>query len=789
MNNRWVKGEEKMIKKMKKQFMIVALLAGLIMPIMNGNTIQADMGFSDGSEIQKEEENTFSAFDDDSVDVSDAKEEDFFSSEADQDVTQAAGVNEGCELNQYYNIVNLPLVTSGKDHGYHYSSYIPEDGRIKIVLEDCNETGLSEKYFIFTGSVDKEELWYNWWNVGTDTYDSGWITVHEGKISGRLIKGDYGNYNVNREAKIIIKYESKDMYQGEEELNDTYDTANIIQPGITYEGSCARLRDIDIYKFYMEQPGLAVIDVKNLRGGNSTTQPEIYEEDEHENVYLITKATNKKRLRLPAGVYYIKMTTTMQYSLKLDINYESPEEYEQENNNVRSQANEKQINTWYTGNLNTGKDVDFYKFELKKSGNANVELKVPRQSSSNAIVATLYDKDMKELDKVNNTENPYAATEQKKYPAGIYYVTVKSPYSSEFEPDYSISFSQEKYKYVEQIILPDNLKMNTGERYTLNPQILPKNAADPKLIWSTSDSNIATVNTNGVITAKSDGTVIITARASDGSEVESSITVVVETTKKNILDLDITLRNSYKYTGKTIKPYLVIKDGNKTLTEGKDYTLTYDNSGKIGRKFVTITCIGNYMGDADGTYDVVPQDVKINSVKTSGKGKLKISWKKASGIDGYILYRATSQNGDYKRIKVIKNPKTVSYINGSLKNGKKYYYMVDAYKRVDGETFCSLNSKPKGAKTLSGAQTVNITGVYRGNATITIYKSGNNYYAKAYGCGGKMNTTVRLYSYSGGYRAYYSVNGDIFFAISNISSSGAKITFPYVSEFNGWYSK
>ena len=75
-------------------------------------------------------------------------------------------------------------------------------------------------------------------------------------------------------------------------------------------------------------------------------------------------------------------------------------------------------------------------------------------------------------------------------------------------------------------------------------------------------------------------------------------------------------------------------------------------------------------------------------------------------------------------------------------------------------------------------------GTYRGNATITVYKKDGVYYAKAYGRGGKMNTTVRLYSYSGGYKAYYNGNNsDVFFTISNISSKSAKITFPYVSEF------
>ena len=774
----------------KKVGLFFALFASVLMLTVNGKTVLANAEFSDGNEVLEEESQEIATFNDGVTDKNDIEEDEILPSEDTQEVMQASSTNERCELNQYYNIVDLRYTRGGNDYGYHYSASIPEDGRIRIMLEDCCENmSLSKQYFIFGNSLGYQNWYYTWWNVGMDTYDSGWITVHAGEISGRLIDGDYYKDNVNKEAKIIIKYESQDMYQGEKEPNNTYDTANVIQPNTTYEGNCTPRQDVDIYKFYMEQPGLAVIDIKNLRGDNSTTSPKIYEEDEHENVYLITGATNKRRLRLPAGAYYIEMTTTMQYSLRVDLTYESADEYEQENNNVRSLANKKQINTWYTGNLNTGKDIDFYKFELKKAGNAKVEFKVPRQSSDNSLVATLYDKDMKELAHVSNTTNPYATTEEKKYPAGVYYVTVKSPYSKEFEPGYSICFSQEEYKYVKQIILPDSLTINAGKKYTLTPQILPSDAANPKLTWSSSDSSVATVNSSGVISAKRAGTAIITAKSVDGSEVEGSVKVSVEAAKIDISNVKIILDSAYSYNGKAVKPDFSIEIGNEKLVKDQDYTVSYENNSEIGTALMVVTGIGNYTGTIEESFDIVPQDVKIISVKTAGKKKLKISWKKVSGVNGYILYRSTSKYGDYKQIKIIKNSKTVSYTNTSLKDGKKYYYMVGAYKIIDDEVFSSQNCVPKGNKTLGTAQKINVAGTYRGSATITVYKSGNNYYAKAYGRGGKMNTTVRLYSYSGGYKAYYSGSSDVFFTISNISSSKAKITFPYVSEFNGWYSR
>lgn len=321
----------------KKVRLVLALFASVLMLTVNGKTVLANAEFSDGNEVLEEENQEIATFNDGVTDKNDIEEDEILPSEDTQEVMQASSTNERCELNQYYNIVDLRYTRGGNDYGYHYSASIPEDGRIRILLEDCCENmSLSKKYFIFGNSLGYQNWYYTWWNVGTDTYDSGWITVHTGEISGRLIDGDYYKDNVNKEAKIIIKYESQDMYQGEKEPNNTYDTANVIQPNTTYEGNCTPSQDVDIYKFYMEQSGLAVIDIKNLRGDNSITSPKIYEEDEHENVYLITGATNKKRLRLPAGTYYIEMTTTMQYSLRVDLTYESADEYEQENNNVRS---------------------------------------------------------------------------------------------------------------------------------------------------------------------------------------------------------------------------------------------------------------------------------------------------------------------------------------------------------------------------------------------------------------------------------------------------------------------
>ena len=67
------------------------------------------------------------------------------------------------------------------------------------------------------------------------------------------------------------------------------------------------------------------------------------------------------------------------------------------------------------------------------------------------------------------------------------------------------------------------------------------------------------------------------------------------------------------------------------------------------------------------------------------KGKTNLSWKKSKkNTSGYIIYRSTSKNGQYKAIKTITSASTVKYTDTSTKKGKKYYYKVCAYKTIQG---------------------------------------------------------------------------------------------------------
>lgn len=71
---------------------------------------------------------------------------------------------------------------------------------------------------------------------------------------------------------------------------------------------------------------------------------------------------------------------------------------------------------------------------------------------------------------------------------------------------------------------------------------------------------------------------------------------------------------------------------------------------------------------------------KITLKVKVAKGKVKLTWKKSSKAQGYIIYRATKKNGTYKKIKVITKWKTTSYTDKKVKSKKQYFYKICPYK-------------------------------------------------------------------------------------------------------------
>lgn len=80
---------------------------------------------------------------------------------------------------------------------------------------------------------------------------------------------------------------------------------------------------------------------------------------------------------------------------------------------------------------------------------------------------------------------------------------------------------------VTRISLSKKATMYTGKKLTLKAKVNPANASNKALTWKSSNTKIAKVASNGVVTGVKAGTVKITATAKDGSRKSATCTVTV----------------------------------------------------------------------------------------------------------------------------------------------------------------------------------------------------------------------------------------------------------------------
>jgi len=80
-----------------------------------------------------------------------------------------------------------------------------------------------------------------------------------------------------------------------------------------------------------------------------------------------------------------------------------------------------------------------------------------------------------------------------------------------------------------------SINLAAGDTYTLTPTFTPSNAKNKNLTWSSSDTNVATVN-DGVVTALNKGKAVITATSVGNSSIAATIEVNVEAYSSALID-------------------------------------------------------------------------------------------------------------------------------------------------------------------------------------------------------------------------------------------------------------
>ena len=179
---------------------------------------------------------------------------------------------------------------------------------------------------------------------------------------------------------------------------------------------------------------------------------------------------------------------------------------------------------------------------------SNATNKTVLWSSSNKNVATVNPNSGLITARGSGTATIYATAQDGSGKRGTCSVSVSAPVSVT-----SISIS------------PKQKTLSKNENTTLRATVRPCGASCQSVIWSSSNPSVATVGTyTGIVTAKSDGTTTITARAANGNNTDTA-TIIVDSRERVLVKKD-----SHSF-------YVQFADGKVWKNIGIDLTNRRDN--------------------------------------------------------------------------------------------------------------------------------------------------------------------------------------------------------------------
>ena len=139
--------------------------------------------------------------------------------------------------------------------------------------------------------------------------------------------------------------------------------------------------------------------------------------------------------------------------------------------------------------------------------------------------------------------------------------------------------------------------------------------------------------------------------------------------------------NKYTYTGKAIKPAVVVKDSKGTLLQSTDYKLSYKSNTNPGIATVTVMVNDGSFSKALSFY-VLPKKQPKPTVFSNKQKEFTVTVSEDLKATGYQIRYSTSKTFKGAKSKLLANSASRSTKFTKLKNDTTYYVSVRAYKTV-----------------------------------------------------------------------------------------------------------
>ncbi len=269
------------------------------------------------------------------------------------------------------------------------------------------------------------------------------------------------------------------------EPNDKIETSNIIQANKQYQGRLKSSEDVDYYKIKIESSGKISISFQHdkIDSGNRLWEVRLIDGQtdkeiiRHDSVGGVAK-DESYRARISAGEYYIKINSyyhsDKNYSFKVNF-YEESDSYEKETNDQIEVANKINVNEYFIGNLQTDKDVDYFKINIKNKGKINFSFEHEKIDSGNRLWEVYL------LDGINDSiiislfstgREAALDSDFARIPPGEYYIKIKPYHYSNDDYKLKINFENEfnSYESENNNAFSSANAIEIGQEYTGNIQ-------------------------------------------------------------------------------------------------------------------------------------------------------------------------------------------------------------------------------------------------------------------------------------------------------------------------------
>ena len=249
----------------------------------------------------------------------------------------------------------------------------------------------------------------------------------------------------------------------------------------------------------------------------------------------------------------------------------------------------------------------------------------------------------------------------------------------------TIIFEKEKATQID--FKEDSISLQPGLKYYMEYTVMPKNS-NQKLVWSSSDTNVVTVDYNGMVCAVGKGHAIITGSTIDGTNLKKTITVNVGTltVKKISLEKEYYYYNASEIgTTKQLNVKSYVPENAENIGIGKwessnEDVIKVDNNGMItilggGKSAITLYSLD---GRKCGTTYIYVQPPKLSNLQVISvtNDSAKLSWDLQKNTRSYYVYQWNQENSCWDKANDGKEITQGEVTITGLKENKQYKFSV-----------------------------------------------------------------------------------------------------------------